>query len=311
MNGPDIGIYEPIYRPGQTLAQPEFRALRGDNERPHLRELQFYEKLYEDRVHLQHDLTGLFSPRFGEKTGLSAHDVIAFVEENSDGEVFTFNAVPRAPYYAYNIWMQGELAHPGIMSVGQNLLDACRIDVRLADVGRHGPDVWCFSNFWLGSRRFWEDYVGGLVQPLLTFVQQNPEHPSVLAAMEITYHDKPTPFLPFIVERLFNTFLSAHEAWRGKVRAYRLDPMTRLGSVIDFDLDVVSAMRDRVDRADREGVFPDDLIATMSLLSRLRMRQAMAHYAVHSHPNWGRPLDADALSRGAERLSRIPVPKLP
>lgn len=302
----DLAVYEALYQPDQSLTDPGFREFRIANEQPERRELQFFQAMFDQRLYLTHDLTGLFSPRFASKTGLTSNEVRAFVDANSDGEVFTFNAGPQAPYFAYNIWMQGESAHPGLTRKGQDLLTACGIKMDLGSVGRQGPDVWCFSNFWVGSRAFWEEYVGEVIWPVLTFVSQNPGHPSVRAALEVTSHVTPAPFLPFIVERLFSTFLSTHPLWRAKTRAYKIEPLEARHSN-DFDREVVASFRDRIDRADRDGEFSEELISFMNLLSRLRMRYFFAYHAVHPHPNTDQPLDASIITEAIEKLDMLPT----
>lgn len=303
---PSIAAFEPIYTPGQQLVEPLFAPLAVSNERADWREFSILVDLFRQGVFRRHDLTGLFSPRFGFKTRLTGKDVFDFVAGHPGADVYLFNAGADFPYYCYNIWMQGETSHPGIIERARALLDACAVNLPISPTqGRNGPDTLCFSNFWLGGQRVWDDYVGGVLHPIATFVEAHPGHPAVQRVMEGTFHTSPTPFLPFIVERLFSTWL-VHA--RPAVRAIRLDPLVQAHS--DYERDIVIAMRDRIDRADREDRFPPELIATLGLLIRLRRRFAMAYYAIHPHFNRGAPHPPELIEAALRELETQPVLKL-
>lgn len=300
-------VYQPLYRPGQTLTDDGFAPFVHGNERASWRELQFIIKIFDEGLHRRHDLVGLFSPRFTEKTRMTSADVRDFIEDNPGGEIYTFVAHPYLPYFTYNVWTNGEELHPGLIDVAQGLLDAAGLPFDLPRTGRHPADIWCMCNFWVGSTRFWEAYVGEVLRPLATYLERNSENPAVQAALLDTRHTRPTPFLPFIVERLFTAFLGQNPHWRPLVRqciAWNAPILT------DFDRDVIETIGERIDQADRAGDYPRDLIVTMELLRRLRKRFLMEYYSTHPHPNTGLPMESSRIKEVLADLEKWPRPRL-
>jgi hypothetical protein len=255
--------------------------------------------MYRTGLHRRQALTGLFSPRFRTKTKITGVEFIAFVEADPGADVYMINPNPHFAYLTYNVWMQGAWAHPGIMGPAQALLNASGIDWNLAETPRHGPDTMCYSNFWIGSEKFWDDYVGGILIPIAEFLEAEPESDVARAVMTNTRHYEPTPFLPFIVERLFSTYLSLK---RPSVRPYLLDPVA--SCVNEFDRDIVMFLRSSIVQADRDGAFPDDLRQWMQLLRKLRRRFSIAHYVTHPQPNTGKMLTPEAVEAAMRDLSR-------
>ena len=208
-NSPEtIGIYEPIYRAGQVLQEPAFRPLPIENARPDWRELSIIVKMFRDGMHRRRGLTGLFSPRFQFKTKVTGAVFIDHVKRNPGADVYIVNASAHLPYISYNVWMEADWYHPGLVDRAQALLDACGIGWSLRDTARQGPDVVCYSNFWIATEKVWDDYVGGVLVPISEFMERHPESAVAQAVLAPTFHREPAPFLPFIVERLFSTYLS-------------------------------------------------------------------------------------------------------
>jgi hypothetical protein len=162
-----IAIYEPIYFPGQSLADPAFRPLTVENSlHAEWREFYILVDMYRRGLHRQQSFTGLMSPKFRLKAKITGAEFIDFVRANADADVCFINPFPHLGYISYNVWMQGEVSHPGLGARAQELLDASGVDLRIAEVPRHGPATLCYCNFWVGTQQFWEDYVGGVLTPL-------------------------------------------------------------------------------------------------------------------------------------------------
>jgi hypothetical protein len=301
-----IAIYEPLYRPGQELREPAFRPLSVENTRPEWREFAIIVDMYRRGLHRQQTLTGLLSPKFRQKSGISGADFIRHIEANPGASVYILNAPAQLPYMSYNMWTAGEGQHPGLVDCAQTLLDACGIPWRLKETPRQGPDVVCYNNFWVATEAFWDGYVGGVLNPIATFVEQHPQSDVTRSILAQTYHRDPAPFLPFIAERLFSTYLSRTGP---AIVPYLLDPLAACLS--DFERDIVAFIGERVRRADREGEFPPDLIAWLTLLPRLRARYDRAYYAHHPHRYTGKPVDPAITELGESGLNAIPIDPLP
>jgi hypothetical protein len=243
--------------------------------------------MYRRGLHREQRFTGLFSPKFELKTGVTGTRFIEFVHDNSGADVCFINAFAQLAYISFNVWMQGENAHPGLIARAQALLDATGVELRIDDVPRHGPDLLCYCNFWAGTEQFWDDYVGGVLIPIADYLDNNPDVPTVRAVLDQTMHTDPAPFLPFIIERLFSSHLS-RPGNNIKPCVFPMDPIR--ACLNDFERDVVQFRRSEIDIADCAGQFSDALKSSMALVCRLRQTYTNLYYESRPHPHSGKPL---------------------
>lgn len=286
-----VRIFEPLYAEGQVLSEPAFAPyVLTDNSHAAWREFYILVEMYRCGVHLEQDATGLFSPKFSLKVRMGGDDALDFVQARPDADVWFFNPFPQLAYFSYNAWMQGEHAHPGLMARSQALLDACGIAWNLEQAPRQGPDLLCYCNFWVGTPAFWERYVGGVLVPIAEHLERFPASEAARGVLDPTVHSDAAPFLPFLTERLFSTFLS-------------LDPSIRVAAcpvpdarvmdycTTDFERDLVRHMQRTVWQADRDLSFGAEQRALMDLMCGLWQRYLQAHFSVHPHPHTGKPID--------------------
>lgn len=286
-------IYEPLYQAGQELTEPAFVPLKlADNSQSSWREFRIMVDFYRSGGHRQEGLSGIFSPKFGLKSRLTGEAFIAFTHANSHADVCIVNPFPTMRYYSFNVWMQGEIAHPGLTACAQDSLRATGIDWDLSQTPRHNETNLCYSNFWVGTEQFWDEYVGGILDPIALYLERNPDADVSHALMSDTRHTDQAPFLPFVVERLFSTFLSMRPEI--KVSAYPRDPVQEFGFCLtDFERDMIAHIRPTVDAADASGRFDQSLIDLMGLLCRLYQRYGTLHYAANKHPHSGKTVPAN------------------
>ncbi|KVG31605.1 hypothetical protein [Burkholderia diffusa] len=285
----DIAIFEPVFGEGTQRVDPAFVPLPFENARPEWRELQIILELYRRGTHRRHTHTGLFSPKFGLKTGIPGDQFVRFAHDNATADVVFINPFPQIAYWSYNVWMQGECAHPGITDAAQALLDASGIGLNVRDVPRNDLQSLAYCNFWVGNQAFWDQYVGRVLEPIAFFLESQPEHPAALGVMQDTFHTDQAPYLPFVVERLFSTYLATHPELN--VRAYPF-ASTQIEShcINAFERLLFQRMREDVDTADRSTVFPPALVNRMELVCSLWQQHFFDFYSVRPHPHTGRPL---------------------
>lgn len=255
-----------------------------DNSHASWREVRILVDFYRRGDHLR-EASGIFSPKFGLKTKVSGEQFLQFIEERSGADVWIINPFPQIPYYSFNVWMQGEINHPGLTERAQALLYACGIDWDLSRAPRQTNAVLCYSNFWVGTPAFWEGYVGGVLEPIARFLESNPTAPAASAVMGDTWHTDAAPFLPFIVERLFSTYLSLNADVN--VAAYSVGDVEAY-CLTDYEKELVAGLRPIVDEADRLGRFSAELIEFQRLSCSLYVRYAREHFAAHAHPHSGK-----------------------
>ncbi|MGQ7939362.1 hypothetical protein [Paraburkholderia sp. D1E] len=285
------GMYEPLYLPGQQLSSDAFLPFEiRDNRAAAWREFRILVDMYRDRTYLKHAATGLFSPKFALKSKITAGRFIEFVDTRPDCDLWFINPFPQLAYWSFNVWMQGEHAHPGLQQAAQSLLDASGISWQLSDVPRQGNGILSYCNFWVGSPRFWEAYVGQILLPISDFLENNPDHPVSRSVMRDTTHTDPAPFLPFIIERLFSTYLSLNS--QCAVASYDI-PYGDIASycINDFERLLVRKMQPLVDSAETSGVFDQRLIDQMDFICAIWQQHFFDLYAQKPHPHTGRLID--------------------
>jgi hypothetical protein len=285
-----VKIYEPIYAPGQVLTESSFHPLAlPDNAHAPWREFYILTDMYRRGLHRQQDLTGLFSPKFALKARISGDRFLEFVHSNPDADVCLINPFPQLRYSSFNSWMHGENAHPGLMERAQALLDACDVKWSIKDAPRQGADVLCYCNFWIGTEEFWDEYVGKVLVPIATFLEENSQDPMARSILQPTIHSDNSPFLPFIAERLFSTFLSLNSSVN--ISSYPIMGEDVLDyCVTEYERDVVRYMQEAVDLSDQKKSFSPDQIALMNLLCKLSQRYTFAYFATNVHPHTGQTI---------------------
>jgi hypothetical protein len=199
---------EPVFTPLPNL----------DNPFPERREFYLFERFYREKRHEQADLSGLFSHKFGQKTGLAGEAFIAWVKANPGYDAYFINPFPRPVYRFFNIWEQGEKSHHGLIELAQAAFDSQGYAINLKTFPRTDGQTTCFSNFWVATPAFWDDFMA-FALPVYHYMLEEGNAPHYF---QPTYHDSEVAIFPFIMERLFTTFVVLHP--RYKVLPYPSDP---------------------------------------------------------------------------------------
>lgn len=280
-----ISIYEALWQEGQALSESAFIPLRVQHNSSAIwRELRIFVDFYRNGGHLNSEMTGIFSPKFRHKTKVSGAVFLDFAEKQRGADVCMINPFPMLPYYSYNVWMQGEAFHPGLSQRAQALLDAVGIGWDLSLTPRQNHQTLLYSNFWIASPAFWQAYVGEVLNPIACFLEENPESDTARAVLEEASYLVAAPFLPFIVERLFSTFVSLNSRFR--IAPYPFDGAAVLDSCLtDFQRCIVAHMMPEVEKADSQGYFSEELIERQHLLCTLSKKYNDIYYSVNRHPH--------------------------
>ena len=284
-----LRIYEPLYQPGQQQQEPLFMPLPLQRNDFAWREFRIYVDMYRQQRHRGAGHCGMFSPKFSLKSRIPTQQFLDFCEANAEADVCFFNPFPQIRYVAYNVWNQGEPWHPGLGAAAQALLDAMGIRWTIDQLPRQGAAQLSYSNFWVSSERFWDDYVGGVLVPIADFLEQHPEHPAARSVMVNTYHTEAASYLPFIIERLFSTFLSMNPHVRSV--SYPVEDVLPY-CICPSEQDLVRRLKPSVDAAEKAGYFPPDLLESLRQAAWSNTLQAKLHFQSHPHPHSGKPIPA-------------------
>lgn len=195
----NLGAYELLYEDGQqpTLGSPFLSLNTANFNQPDLRELLAFEYFCQHRLWAQHSVSGLFSPRFTQKTGITGTQLRQFVLNNQGYEAYLFHPYPRELKLQHTFLDLAELEHPGIIAaldqVWQILLDRQRPTVQLPQQ----QHICCHCNYILATPVFWQAYS----QFVFSFMHllRSPEGQFMLQPSPYTLSKTTDRFLPLAV----------------------------------------------------------------------------------------------------------------
>lgn len=150
---------------------------------------------------------GFFSPKFGEKTRLTASSVFEFAEQRKNlPDVIAFSPYFDQIAMFLNVYEQGEAHHPGLMRAAQVFLHTTGLKLDLATlVGHTGSSVYC--NYFLAKPRFWREWLR-INEALFALCEDGAtELATALGAMTTHNDGFSCPLKVFVMERTVSLLL--------------------------------------------------------------------------------------------------------
>jgi hypothetical protein len=160
------------------------------------------------------DVTGFLSWKFGAKTGIAGRAFVEFVERHPGHDVYFVNPHRVEPRPFTGIWQQAEVHHPGIIGLAQRIFDQVGVAVDLATLEQPREQV-LFCNYWAGTRRFWDEYMA-FCEPVHRQILSGLDAADRALAWSRADREIDAPYVPFIMERLFSTFLALRPDLRSR-----------------------------------------------------------------------------------------------
>lgn len=197
------------------------------NEQPELREYHNFHRLFDEGHTKDLDLWGAFGPRWGGKLRYSAQEIFDIIEQNPGHDVYIFNHARIVNALTYNVWDQGELFHKGITKVARHALEAAGDDPNLTNSMMTNLDT-CYCSYFVATNAFWKDYLD-----FLDMIKKRLENlPNDLAEIyngSANYsRDASLNLFPFIVERMFSTYLQHRQDLKVLSKPYNYKVYTEL-----------------------------------------------------------------------------------
>jgi hypothetical protein len=251
-----IGIYQPFYKSGlRERLDPGFIPLDWmANPAPRLRELALHHHIASEALYRKHQLTGVLSPKFYSKTGLSSEAVYKWITLNQGYDIYLINGAPFVPYANYNTIERNEKQAPAFEERMRFLCS--RIGFNLPEIfPRQTNANLCSCNYWIMSPPLWRNWSKDVIDPLLRIVQQNDRAHGLL---EDGNYPAPVPVykLTLIYERLMDHYIAQNKLnaiyypWAAEdVLALQYHP------TID---EYLNSMVPRVDRIDARGNWSEE-----------------------------------------------------
>jgi hypothetical protein len=177
------------------------------NERPDWCEYWPIRKTLLNKTFDKDSYIGFFSPKFLDKTALTANDIVAKVQ-SSTASVLSFS-----PYFdqnaAYlNPFMQGDIYHPGLMAASQSILPALNLPLDLSTLVCDRTTT-VFSNYFVATHAFWMQWFQYTEKLFALCENANQTQTSLLVLNTkhgSTLNDG-TPMKVFIMERMVTLVL--------------------------------------------------------------------------------------------------------
>ena len=159
---------------------------------------------------------GFFSPRFAEKTGLTAVKVRQFIgHAKPEAEVATFSPQPDMGAFFLNIFEQEELFQPGFIPASEAFLASAGFPVNLGGLIMDSRQI-VFSNYCVARPRFWRAWLE--VNEALFTVCEGPATELQQALTRMTAYPGSVQRKVFLMERIASLLLTINPEWR--VAAY-------------------------------------------------------------------------------------------
>lgn len=250
-----------------------------DDPAPDKRETYHMQRFFRCGRHLESEYTGLFSPKFQKKTGLSASEFSRFIDKNPGVDVYFINPYPHLAYLYFNAWDHGEQCHPGLTDLANQVFAAAGLAVDVRTFPRQTGDTLLYCNFWAGNARFWAlfmDFVGTIAAA----VDRLPP-----ATREQIYqdadHSAPATYYAFIFERLFSTFVMRHPDIR--ILAFPQGPEA-IDKACETPMDrlLVGEWRGAIDAWDSAGGDEGEQRRLFARLGRIRQLYTMAYHRLRN-----------------------------
>lgn len=215
-------VYQIHYSEATRLANdPGFLPLDNQaNPRPDWREYWPMREFLLENPLEPDSYYGFFSPKFKQKTGLSAEDVHAFVAaQGGEPDVITFSPFFDQSAFALNVFEQGAAQHREIAGLFQDVVSLLVPGLNISTlVMDSSTSVYC--NYFVAKPQFWAAWLGVCER---VFGEAESHSSTVAQRLNAsTNHDGGVaPNKVFVIERMVSLLLSLNTAW--KIKAY--DPL--------------------------------------------------------------------------------------
>jgi hypothetical protein len=211
-----VCIHQIYYDDAQRAAlDPAFSPYDNrENLRPEWREYHVFRTEWLAGRCWAGDVTGFLSWKFGAKTGIAGRAFVEFVERHPGHDVYFVNPNRVEPRPFTGIWQQAEVHHPGIIGLAQRIFDQVGVAVDLAMLEQPREQV-LFCNYWAGTRRFWDEYMA-FCEPVHRQILVGLDAADRALAWSRADREIDAPYVPFIMERLFSTFLALRPDLRSR-----------------------------------------------------------------------------------------------
>ena len=206
-----------------ALLEPEFTPFSNAGcPLPDEREFYVFRTEYAREPVPDDVLRGYVSWKFRSKSDISGRSFVDFIRENPGHDVYFVQPFPL-DLAKGNVWSQGELYHPGIIDMTQEIFDAIGYDIDLRRIPT-SLRINAACNFWVGNRRFWDGYMAFCL-PIYKYIEEAMPPEQRRKLLRPADRTIPASYFSFIFERLFTTLLAAQPSIKALAYTYGGDEL--------------------------------------------------------------------------------------
>ena len=184
-----------------------------DNPRPDwqeywpIRQFLLNENLIEDHYY------GFFSPRFQEKTGLNAAQLVDYVtKQEADHDIILFSPQPDMGAFFLNIFDQNELFDPGFKASSQSFINFAELDIDISKIVMDSSNI-VFSNYFFAKPKFLRRWID-LCEILFNTCENHPNIAQLHGWLHNTNYRDGIQRKVFLLERIASLIISTENEWR-------------------------------------------------------------------------------------------------
>ncbi|MBM3336096.1 MAG: hypothetical protein FJY60_00130 [Betaproteobacteria bacterium] len=204
--------YSPEIR--KTL-DPGFEVMGDEsNPRPEWFEYWHIRSFLKSEVFDENTFYGFFSPKFKEKTKLSAGKVFDYIERHKESDVILFSPYLDQSALFLNIIEQGWFAHPQLKLIFEKVCSRYfdGIDHELIVTTTENT---VFSNYFVAKPSFWARWFD-ICEDLFSIVEQGQDPLGIEIAGNTRYKESKASIRTFVFERIATLILFSEKKWKVK-----------------------------------------------------------------------------------------------
>jgi hypothetical protein len=184
-----------------------------DNPRPDWQEYWPIRKFLLNENLIEDDYYGFFSPRFQEKTGLNAEQVVDYVsKQDLDTDVILFSPQPDMGAFFLNIFEQNELFDPGFKESSQSFCNFAELNINISNILMDSRSI-IFSNYFFAKPRFWNKWIR-VCEILFNACENYPKIAAMHGWTQSTTYRDGIQRKVFLLERIASLLLSTENYWK-------------------------------------------------------------------------------------------------
>ena len=196
---------------------------------------------------------GLVSSKFGIKTAITSEEFAAFV----GSQLATHDAVFVNPMIFWeavclNVWEQGEICHPEMIALASRVTGISGLERLVMK-----RDSFAFCNYFVARNNFWDAYIDFVNRTVVErFEAGNADRPLVSALARTAGHAKnpAANYVPFVIERLFSTFVLLNPQFRVSAFVHPVEIyVKKFGVELGTMLHAISLVKESIAKFGDEG----------------------------------------------------------